>query len=517
MWHCAAATVLCQSNEPLVINPYPVTALIVQGYQLNKDGKFVRSSSIGRGEATFNYFRSIGIPVLLAKINRAEKDFDNSLGVLTAASPESTAYTRSMITAFQTLRGQGFQNVWMDTWAGEKDTKCGETPAKWVKDAYYKMNMSKANDSYMFTFDSGPRPPVTWKTQVPINPDYQFAAPRAIGNLSPGPTSWIDLHASTTIVMQYLHDEASRPRRVKVLQDALGAMAGKNTPWIVQARALANELNTIAVQSGKKVVLFNYRVGDVNRQHDGNRELLAHVRSIVKVHFGDTLVVAPILVGVTDDAAIKADGPSLDLYRKDETYDKRYTAAFWAIVANEMKETVFGLVGGRSGSMDIACFMGVNTVSWDEPIFRRYAVFADDSYGYVINQGQQFLRLLNQGPCMPVIYVEERTRAVVEDDGKSYNRYTHLNEAMLLAWLHGNMTAETAAMVQEIKDTLAMVSPASCSDRLNRACPADDRLQVDEKRKINLQYKIAVDSARYRMENEAMGVEALYLREKGIF
>ncbi|MGZ3458883.1 MAG: hypothetical protein ACXU86_10325, partial [Archangium sp.] len=45
----------------------------------------------------------------------------------------------------------------------------------------------------------------------------------------------------------------------------------------------------------------------------------------------------------------------------------RRTALLWARIADLQKEgLVHGLIGGRSGSMDIASFMGVNAYSWDE-------------------------------------------------------------------------------------------------------------------------------------------------------
>jgi hypothetical protein len=71
----------------------------------------------------------------------------------------------------------------------------------------------------------------------------------------------------------------------------------------------------------------------------------------------------------------------------------RYAAAFRAILPNETEEEVFSLVGSRSGSMEITCFMGVNTVPWDEPLFHT-SIEHYYSY-YISNQGQPFLLLPN--------------------------------------------------------------------------------------------------------------------------
>lgn len=88
--------------------------------------------------------------------------------------------------------------------------------------------------------------------------------------------------------------------------------------------------------------------------------------------FRDEAVIVPMLTGINDNeaAAVTSRYQCLELYKTGVASDKRCTAAFSAIAANDMKGEVFGLVGGRSGSMDIVCFMGVNTVSWDEPIFQ---------------------------------------------------------------------------------------------------------------------------------------------------
>ncbi|KAM0819278.1 putative Chitinase [Seiridium cardinale] len=80
--------------------------------------------------------------------------------------------------------------------------------------------------------------------------------------------------------------------------------------------------------------------------------------------------------------------------------DKRFTARFWNRV-QRMTE-VFGLIGGRSGSLDVAAFVGMNCFEWDEPVF-NIAVGALDielkhlpSKEYTELQVPQYLRLLNQ-------------------------------------------------------------------------------------------------------------------------
>lgn len=80
MWHCAAATALCQSEDQDVIAAYPVTIIGMKekvSWTLDGSGNIMvpRDNSILHGGRTYNYFHSIQIPALLTRINKLEGNF----------------------------------------------------------------------------------------------------------------------------------------------------------------------------------------------------------------------------------------------------------------------------------------------------------------------------------------------------------------------------------------------------------------------------------------------------------
>ena len=77
--------------------------------------------------------------------------------------------------------------------------------------------------------------------------------------------------------------------------------------------------------------------------------------------------------------------------------DPLVTAGFWAAVGR--RADIFGLFGGRSGSMDVASFMGVSVFWWDAPwlevaareleALRAYGLKPDDVVGWSIREMQK--------------------------------------------------------------------------------------------------------------------------------
>jgi hypothetical protein len=59
----------------------------------------------------------------------------------------------------------------------------------------------------------------------------------------------------------------------------------------------------------------------------------------------------------------KGDGRLIEIFSKDARSNRKHIAYFWSEVAK--LSNVRGVIGGRSGSLDIAAFMGVRTLCWD--------------------------------------------------------------------------------------------------------------------------------------------------------
>lgn len=128
-----------------------------------------------------------------------------------------------------------------------------------------------------------------------------------------------------------------------------------------------------------------------------------------------------------------------DLYGlKDRTSpplpnDRRAKVWFWKLVAEQLQidsavpdatpmKKLIGMVGGRSGSLDLPSFVGVRCMSWDEPLL------AEDLDGPLSNakrekineQASQMLRLLNQWPLMSMAYMRpiSNPRDLIWNDDK---------------------------------------------------------------------------------------------------
>lgn len=151
-----------------------------------------------------------------------------------------------------------------------------------------------------------------------------------------------------------------------------------------------------------RVVLFNWRGPST---YPGHASLESHFTQIRECAYRLGLLVIRVAAGVPWHEIQETDfdlfsvrsacGPSIR--------DKRFTPRFWTRVAKEMSDSVFGLIGGRSGSVDIASFCGLNCFQWDEPVFHIAAAEPGassrlelPSKEYVDMQVPQFLRLINQ-------------------------------------------------------------------------------------------------------------------------
>ncbi|KAK4183747.1 hypothetical protein QBC35DRAFT_347499, partial [Podospora australis] len=206
------------------------------------------------------------------------------------------------------------------------------------------------------------------------------------------------------------------------------------------------------------VYFFNFRIGDVNKQHDSNLDLLNHFRDEA-AQLGYATIVIPQLGGEDADRHRKylANETStminpdhykghwlfdmLEVYSGGSTkthLDDRVKACFWHKVAMELQPRSFsdhydndpleypvvGFVGGRSGSTDLPAFVGMRVFSWEEPLFTALGKRPNPtqrspwSASMYTKQGPQVLRLLNQYKIMTVGYLDLSSRIPGKNEGK---------------------------------------------------------------------------------------------------
>jgi hypothetical protein len=120
-----------------------------------------------------------------------------------------------------------------------------------------------------------------------------------------------------------------------------------------------------------RAILENYRVNRTNYQTNSNPKLSEFFKQLA-----DAGKMAVIKIPAVNDLAwlakLKAEEGALvfDLYGLGEGVpypglEARAQARFWAKVAADPR--IAGIFGGRSGSIDVAGFSGMNAFFWDEP------------------------------------------------------------------------------------------------------------------------------------------------------
>lgn len=109
-----------------------------------------------------------------------------------------------------------------------------------------------------------------------------------------------------------------------------------------------------------------------------------------------------------------------DMYKSGEFLDRTVIACFWSLLAGLQKSDsvpsmLLGLIGGRSGSVDIANFVGVRAISWDTNIFNselaKVVPPGMTSQNLTLKlraQGPFVIRLLNQKPMSLIAFLDYR-------------------------------------------------------------------------------------------------------------
>ena len=313
----------------------------------------------------------------------------------------------------------------------------------------------------------------------------------------------IDLLCSTSIVMQMM-DHLGWADAQKILGYRLSGGEGLTQAAKDTAEKKVMHLLQIidrAVDEATKpgfpavqgVVLFNFRIGDVNGQHDANLSILRQVRRKA-ADKGFVTIAIPQMDGGTYlkkfKAALSAPPetvlPPLQPFMGNYTFDlldvepptgapaaymdNRAKAYFWHVTASflqgkfsplgapeatkappgildprpdgRQRPPVVGMIGGRSGSTDLPAFVGLRVYSWEEPMLSplpegRAKPFNKGSWSasYYRVQGPQALRLFNQFP----VTVTGSLDLTTFNDDKDHRKYKalDLSDGRLARWLNG--------------------------------------------------------------------------------
>ena len=363
LWHLAAAQILS--------NKYPETYLpegaeyyinIVPVIVLNYEASFSKEKldadrsapegwnaaelkdQVQNGRMTFNFLRDLGLDCLLAVI----KDAKGEVGLKKLA--------RFMFRV---------SDDWYDTLYNKQITT------------------AEALNSFSAVFEAAIGDVTTQRTYNPNAVSDSYMPPLGSRKL--------DYLAATTVAMQALAEQAPKKalnpdglsERLHFLHTALNPNGSKRVPYnedLVlsdeQVEEQANEryktfLGLIHGEK-QKVVLYNHRSNKTNRQTDSNMEIFGFFYTTVKSVDPETQIIVINTGGALGKFEDYPDVEIFDLFRKTEKptvpfpgINPLVTCRFWSKIAKF--DQVLGVFSGRSGSVDVAAFNGVNCYYWDVP------------------------------------------------------------------------------------------------------------------------------------------------------
>ncbi|KAK3326826.1 hypothetical protein B0H66DRAFT_551767 [Apodospora peruviana] len=376
LWHHAAAQIL---HEAYGSKPYDLITVLGT---ISEERDF--NHSIRRAPAVFNYFRQIRAPCVLARISYPDGgEFEFSEKMLDADSDQLLRLFRE------------------------------QQQAPHFKEEPFE---------------------VLWPKLEIIQPDMKAPEHKTL-----------HYFLSTTIAMQSLSLEIDREERVARLVRLGDALAGGSSIDDEIDRDVSrkiDELRTLIAlkrsSTNARILLYNWRGPST---YPGHASLPSHLSQVTDHASRHGMLVIRVAAGVSGDEIQDTD---LDLFDaraagSSTIRDKRFTARFWRRVARELDSEVFGLIGGRSGSVDVAAFVGLNCYEWDEPVFNiAAAAAAAQDEGplkkeYVDMQVPQYLRLLNQCSVVSVGLLDVASHDL--DKGV----FTRLEETELDRWLGGEV------------------------------------------------------------------------------
>lgn len=344
------------------------------------------------------------------------------------------------------------------------------------------LGTAEANDCYdtqNSDFDLLMRARVTAKAKVGAKAWPIGAGPETDPGL-------IDLLGSTTVAMQMMqHLGYSEAQKILGYRLSGGAALGETAKSTAHAKvtALCEMIDGAKTATGgtpSGVLLFNYRLGEVNKQHNANKDILEQVCKVAADMGYVTIVIPQMssgqyktnLKGIEDK---KGGGvyifDLLDVKTPDAQFmDNTAKAYFWHLVASFMqgvrspigtapinaapvsalatgtRPPVIGLVDGRSGSTDLPAFVGLRVYSWEEPMLAALGDAAGPTASgawtsmYYKIQGPQAMRLFNQYPIVVTGFLD--LEGFTKHTGSKGRQYKKLNVAdkTLTKWLDNTTT-----------------------------------------------------------------------------
>jgi hypothetical protein len=269
---------------------------------------------------------------------------------------------------------------------------------------------------------------------------------------------WPPLHhyTHTTLLASFMRrclqpGQTNMPK-LKLLRNQHHAIALDAQAKITQLRQLIREsrVSTGAGFESATAILFIYRatkhekkpnVGSflMNPHQDATMGLFEQVQEIARRRGFVTIRVPQGL----DARRIRANA-DLDIFDELASLsqsqpglamkDRRFLPCFWSqlAAAPDLNDLVFGIIGPRTGTLDVAAFAGLRCFEWDEPLCEELAGQTSEARRqHLDSQLPQHLRLMMQGSFMSIGLLD------IHSFDKSASRYEKLLEEPLQRWMSG--------------------------------------------------------------------------------
>ena len=457
-WHVATAHILCAEFAALGADVAELVCLI--GTDVRGETRYIKLRQV---RLVHEYLRNIGMRCVLAKFDIGNGDGETHIAYedrLFSAMARLSQAEYSAMFANQDTAGEESQSCWQSLW---DRTGCTDY------DSCVKIEPSMIDES-----------------------SYQH--PYVLGMLPH--------NSMTTIISNCFHTDLpwmdKRKRFATIRRRLSGDPQIKNAAFITLADRKMTELrsligNSCVVHNIKKpktpfVILILYRKGTVNFRQDTSETIFEQIHSTA---LNKGFVPIRVAVGLTIEEIEASDLDLFDVRRSDKLVDKRFIARFWSLVSN--MEEIFGVIGGRTGSLDVAAFQGVNSFSWDEPMLEIVASPRHPQLKQIYSPTylhEQYWQQLNLFQMLSIHTIDVL-------DPESYDaatgRFQTLRIIPLKKWLSGEKwlpsipaTQQSVSHVTEV--FFSIYSPSRQVDLIERAC-------------------------RTRLENRAVGMTAYNMRQ----
>ena len=258
----------------------------------------------------------------------------------------------------------------------------------------------------------------------------------------------LPLKTATTIAMNCLSKDLTRQARHEFLAGRMHAARGQDINSEIEKKAkaafaaLLEKVDQLLIDYDEKpkILIENYRTNTTNPGTNSTHDLSAYYREKAEKHKLAIMVIPATDAKFQDTIYEYKEGQRFDLYNKGKKEGKptewgdieaQAQALFWLLVASS--ERFFGVIGGRSGSLDVAAFCGVKCLYWDEP-WIEYAARSELWNAHFSNWNPGVINESHISQCLRSLELSEIMASALPGTKVKDTAWSTLQEEQVDAW-----------------------------------------------------------------------------------